>query len=251
MGIDLNEIFFEVHNGLPREGPGNFESTKRAFEAIKDLPNKPEILDLGCGPGKQTLDLTKLSDAIITAVDNHKPFLETLEKRIQQEKLRHRIKPELGDMFDLRYDENSFYVIWSEGAIYIMGFDNGLKNWKQFLKKKGYLAVSEISWLQENPPEELRKFWQEGYPEMQSIEGNLEIIKRNGYKIVEHFVIPESAWWDEYYHYVQKRVDTLKEKYKDNPKALSILAMEEEEMDLYRKYSDFYGYVFYILQKND
>jgi SAM-dependent methyltransferase len=47
----------------------------------------------------------------------------------------------------LDFDDETFDIIWSEGAIYIMGFETGVKQWRNFLKPGGYLAVSEITWL--------------------------------------------------------------------------------------------------------
>jgi hypothetical protein len=44
-------VFFEVHSGLLREGPGDNESTKKAYFMLQDLPENPLILDIGCGPG--------------------------------------------------------------------------------------------------------------------------------------------------------------------------------------------------------
>ena len=55
------EIFFELHTDLPREGPGNLESTQKAFRLLKDLRPNPSILDIGCGPGKQAFDLIRIS----------------------------------------------------------------------------------------------------------------------------------------------------------------------------------------------
>jgi hypothetical protein len=51
MDIMVSDVFFEIHADNPREGPGDFNSTKRAFLAMKNLPGKPKILDIGCGPG--------------------------------------------------------------------------------------------------------------------------------------------------------------------------------------------------------
>jgi len=45
------EIFFEIHRDNPREGPGSFEATRKAYSALSSLPDKPVILDIGCGPG--------------------------------------------------------------------------------------------------------------------------------------------------------------------------------------------------------
>ena len=41
----------------------------------------------------------------------------------------------------------------------------------------------------------------------------------------------------------------LRQKYSDNQEMLALLAEEQREIDLYRKYSKSYGYVFYLMQK--
>jgi hypothetical protein len=43
------EIFFEVQESLPRQGPGNRNCATRALGLCKELPEHPAILDLGCG----------------------------------------------------------------------------------------------------------------------------------------------------------------------------------------------------------
>jgi hypothetical protein len=40
----------------------------------------------------------------------------------------------------------------------------------------------------------------------------------------------------------------MKLKYKDDKEAMAFLAVQELEIEMYRKYSDYYGYVFYIMQ---
>jgi ubiquinone/menaquinone biosynthesis C-methylase UbiE len=242
------EVFFGIHSDNPREGPGDFDSTKRAFESLNNLPPNPLLLDIGCGPGKQTFDLLEISNANIMAIDNHQPFLDTIQDKINTESIGDRLRVLSKDMSNLEFDNESFDVIWSEGAIYQMGFENGLSNWKKFLKPSGYIAVTEISWIKENPPQELFNFWNNAYPAIQSIDGNLDIIEICGYKLVNHFTLPESAWWD-YYNPIIKKLPDLKKKYTNNKEALAVIEEEENEIELYRKYSDYYGYEFYIMKK--
>jgi len=244
----MDKVFFEIHSDNPREGPGNFESTKRAFKSLSGLPDVSKILDIGCGPGKQTFDLLKMSDANIIAIDNHQPFLDTIQNKIDSEGIKDKLQVLNKDMSNLDFEQESFDAIWSEGAIYQMGFENGLNNWKKFLKPNGFIAVTEISWINENPPIDLYDFWNNAYPGIQSTKSNLEIIEKCGYKPINHFTLPESAWWD-YYNPIIKKLPGLKEKYKENKEALSVIAEEGIEIELYRKFSDFYGYVFYIMQK--
>jgi len=47
---------------------------------LKGLPENPRTLDVGCGPGMQTIELAKRSSGQIYALDNHQPFLEQLKK---------------------------------------------------------------------------------------------------------------------------------------------------------------------------
>lgn len=249
MDAKSQKIFFEIHNGNPREGPGNFESTKRAFEMLADIPEKPIILDVGCGPGKQSFDLAELSKGRIYAIDTHLPYLQRLDEQISDKNMRDQISVQLCDMSALAFAHGSFDVIWAEGSIYLMGFENGLKLWAGFLKPKGYISVTEISWLKDDLPENVTAFFNTCYPAMQTTEKNLSIIRQAGFDIVGHFVLPENAWWDDYYTPVENKLEILNHKYKDDSKALEVLAMEKEEIDLYRKYSDCYGYVFYVLQK--
>jgi len=217
---------------------------------MADLPERPSILDVGCGPGMQTMDLAKLSGGTITALDNHQPYLDTLRNKVIEAELSERVCITRGDMSGLGFKTKSFDAIWSEGAIYIMGFEEGLKDWRPLLKKGGYLGVTEVAWLKPDPPEEVAGFWAEAYPAIKDIQGNLNAITRAGYRPIGSFTLPESAWWDLYYKAIEDKLFMFRDKYKGNNEALRFADMEQTEMDLFRKYADYYGYVFYILQSN-
>lgn len=242
------DVFFELHSDNQREGPGAFESTQRAFSMLKDAAPHPTILDVGCGPGAQTLDLCVLTDGDIVAVDKHLPYLEALNRRICQRNLDNRIRLVHGDMFNLGFKEKSFDIIWSEGAIYIIGFENGLVAWRPLLRKPGYIVVSELTWLKPRPPSEVGSFWNREYPAMKDIARNLEILKEAGYSKVGHFMLPESAWWSSYYRPIEKKLIILRQEHQDDETALAILEKEAREIELFRKYSQYYGYVFYVGQ---
>ena len=242
------DLFFELHQDIPREGPGEAASTRRAFALLTGLPAEPRLLDIGCGPGLQTLELARISAASILAIDTHQPFLDALARRASREGLAERITTLKQSMFALDFEPASFDVLWSEGAIYIIGFERGLREWRPLLKTGGYLAVTELSWLIADPPAEAKTFWLENYPRIQTREENLDILQKAGYREVGHFALPESAWWQDYYTPLEKRIAMLAEKYRNNDEALAFLDNSQREIDLYRKYSEWYGYVFYIMQ---
>jgi ubiquinone/menaquinone biosynthesis C-methylase UbiE len=245
---ELPDVFWKIHSNLPREGPGDNESTTKAYQMLKDLPKTPRIIDIACGPGMQTIQLAKLSGSKIVAVDFHQPFLEQLKETAKQQGLEDKIDAIKENMFSLNFENNSFDLIWSEGAIYIIGFEKGLRQWKSLLALKGYVVVSEMSWLRPDLPDELLKFMKMGYPAIKTIEENLDIAKRCGYNIVNSFVLPAKSWWDNYYNWIKAKLLALKTKYKDDKERLEYINCEDTEMEIFRKYSDYYGYVFYIMQ---
>lgn len=150
-------------------------------------------------------------------------------------------------MFDLQFDQ-PFDLLWSEGAIYIIGFERGLREWRRLLKPGGLIAVTEISWLKPNPPEAARRFWNEAYPDMATVDENLARLSAAGYRSLGHFTLPESAWWEDYYHPMAARIEMLRQAYGNNPEAQSVLDLEYAEIELYRQFSACYGYVFYLGQ---
>jgi SAM-dependent methyltransferase len=245
-------IFFEIHSGLDREAPGSRDATEQAFRTVASRSGHPEIFtiyDIGCGPGAQTLQLAELSSADIYAVDTHQPFLDRIAEAARRRQLSHRIHPVNADMNRLPFSDASADLIWSEGAVYIMGFERGLLAWQSLLKPGGFLVVSELSWLKNSVPDELRLFWEEEYPAMQTRERNECIVEDAGYSLIDSFVLPESGWRDGYYSPLERRIERLEIKYHQDPEALEVIETEKKEIDMYRRFSSFYGYVFYIVAR--
>lgn len=242
------EFFFEIHKDLPREGPGDSDSTRQAFRKMTMLPQEPVILDVGSGPGAQTLDLAVLSNGVIHAVDTHQPFLDRLQQKVIEQGLSQRVKVYNQSMSALDFPPASFDLIWSEGAIYIMGFEAGLRAWEPLLKPGGYIAVTELTWLQPDPPAEVNDFWHQAYPGMKSLEENLNIIYDSNYFLIDYFALPKTSWTEEYYRPLQARIAMLREQHPHDSKVQKVLDEEQAEIDIYEKYHQWYGYVFYIMQ---
>ena len=243
------EYFYEVFEALPRGGPGAAEHTRRAFDAIPNPPKEPFILDIGCGPGPQTIELAKITNGKVIALDNHQEFLNKLTQRAKKEGLEEKITAKNMSMLEMDFADKTFDIIWSEGALYFMGFQNGLKKCRNLLKDNGYLAVSEFVYLVPEPPKEVVEFSTNEFSEIKDIKGNIELIQNEGFRLLSHFTLPESAWLDSYYAPMQKEIFRVRGKYKDNKEALAIFDMLQHEIDFYKKYSKYYGYEFFVMQK--
>ncbi len=247
----LLEVFFDVQRGLPRQGPGDFDSTSQAFALCSGLPEKPSVLDIGCGPGMQTMALAKSCSGSILAVDNYDEYLDELRERVVKACLSDRIEVKHADMKALGFSENAFDLIWCEGAIYNMGVPEALKSWRPLLRDQSYLAFSDLVWLDENPPAEAVEFFKNEYPAMTSSEAIIKTIRENGFDPVGDFTLPESAWWDDYYGPLEAKLPALKRKYEGDAEALGVVAMSETEIDIRRRFSHTYGYHFFVARKVD
>jgi len=243
------EVFFRIHSGLSREGPGSRASTERALSLAGELPSGPRILDIGCGPGAQTLHLAELTGGRIDAVDNHEPYIVRLAAAVEAAGLSGRVFPQAGDMHSLPFAPGSFDLLWAEGSIYNIGLERGLSFWRPLLRERGAIAFTEITWLRDDPPGEVLEFWRKAYPAMGTFEQNAAIVEGAGYSLEEHFVLPQNDWWDGFYGPILRKLPQLKRAYRNDEEALAVVEMEEAEIELYRRYASYYGYVFYIARR--
>jgi serine/threonine-protein kinase HipA len=252
----LAEAFFLIHQGLPREAPGSDEATREALTRLRragldDLlkaQGRPRVLDLGCGPGRQTLELARGLGVVITAIDRHAPFLDALRVAADEQGLTSLVDARLGDFSELAEPPGSVDLLWSEGAIYTLGFRAGLELWRPLLREGGLAAVSEATWLTAAPEPEPAAFWAEAYPTMGTVASNSAAAREAGFEVVGSFELPESAWWDDYYAPLLARVEILRPRAKEPSDLALAIAETEREIELYRRFCRSYGYVFYLLR---
>lgn len=244
------EYIFELCEALPRSGPGNNASTRRAFEAIPAISKQPMILDIGCGQGMQTIELARLSGGRIIALDIHQGFLDLLMETAKSEGLEDHIIPRKTSMHEMDFEDETFDIIWSEGALYIMGFEKGLQRCLELLKPRGCLALTELVYLSAQPPMEVIEYLEQEYSAISHVEDKIRKIEKAGFSLIDHFTLPESAWMEDYYHPMQQQLPGLIKKYQGNELALSVFEDFEAEIEFYKKYSQHFGYEFFVMQKD-
>jgi len=242
----VTEALFRLFERLPRQGPGSDACTREALRRLGALPAAPRVLDLGCGSGRSALVLAQALRTRVVAVDIHQPFLDALEAAARERALEHLIEARCADMAAPGVPAGSIDLLWSEGAIYLLGFEAGLRLWRPLLAPGGYLAASECSWLSADPPSEAAAFFGAGYPGMGDIEENLERARAAGFAVIDHFTLPPAAWWDEYYVPLEERIARLAPD--ADPELAAVIAETRREIELFRRCSDSYGYVFYLLR---
>jgi len=248
MEQELTQVIIDFFKGNERQGPGNEAATTKALSLVEGFSNFEHILDVGCGTGAQTITLAQQTSAQIFAVDLLKGFLEVLGERTAWWNLQDRIKIQEANMEKLPFEDDTFDMIWSERAIYHIGFENGLKQWYKLLKDTGYLVVSEISWLTNQRPKELTDYWATNYPEIDLISNKMNVVEKCGYIPIGCFTLPREAW-DNYYHPIIQQVASYVGNPSNNVLMRSFLEQIIEELVIYQRYGGFYNYVFYVMKK--
>ena len=245
----------ELFSPLNRLGPGSENETLMALGLTGlDVNHDMQVLDVGCGTGAQTLTLAKALKGTIHAVDIFPEFLDELDRRAQADKLSATMQTHACSMDTLPFSEGQFDLLWSEGALYNMGFEAAIGYLTPFLKQSGFLAVSELSWFTSNRPKALNQHWTKEYPEVGLVSEKMSILESHGYAIKGYFPLAESSWTEQYYASLLQRCNELENQMVHSGKKIDditrqILDEHRAESALYRKYSQFFGYGFFIAQK--
>ena len=219
------ETTLQLAKDLLREGLSKY--TRKAFHMLPEL-DKPCILDVGCGSGVPTLELARLSQGEVIGIDIHQPSLDRLTRKIKEAGLSDRVKVIKGSMVNMDFPDESFDIIWSEGSIFAVGFERGLKEWRRFLKPNGFLVVHD---------------------EIGDITEKLEQISSCGYDLLEYFTLNEDTWWTEYYAPLEKRINEMRTEHADDPGTLAELDSDQREIDMFKKNPGRYCSVFFIMKK--
>jgi SAM-dependent methyltransferase len=242
-------LICEYFSHLERQGPGSRDTTMKALSFIDGLNEQSKILDIGCGTGGQTMVIAGNTAAHIIGVDLFPEFIDIFNGNAQKNNFHDRVKGMTGSMENLQFTGEEFDLIWSEGAIYNIGFERGLNEWRALLKPNGYIAVSEASWFTEERPAEIDNFWKVEYPGIDTIANKVGIMQKAGYVPAAAFTLPERCWIDNYYVPQVPVQEQFLQKYAGNKTAEEFIANQRHEAELYYKYKKYYGYVFYIGRK--
>jgi len=243
------KLICEYFSSMERQGPGSPEVTIKALSFIDHLTNESQIADIGCGTGGQTMVMANNAPGHIVGIDLFPAFIDIFNDNVNKLNQQNRVNGIVASMENLPFQNEELDLIWSEGAIYNIGFQRGLNEWRKFLKTSGYIAVSEASWFTEERPAEIDNFWKNAYSEIDLISNKVAQMQKAGYIPMATFVLPENCWIEHFYALQIATQEKFLKKYAGNKTVEGFIAYQRHEAELYYKYKEFYGYVFYIGKK--
>ena len=243
--MDIPLYFYMAYRNLDRMSPGSDDTTMKAIEKIGiDSDGELNILDIGCGVGSATVLLAdRFKNSTVEAVDLFRHYLDVLDERIEENNLNERVFSYKMDMRDLDFANGEFDIVFSEASIEIIGFGEGLKEWKRLLKPNGYLVVSDLSWIRK-PSSESVRFWKSIYDEVDTIENKISQIADEGYEFIDYIIVPKEDWKG-YHDKLERNLNLLK----SDKSAKTFVSQLKKQIDFYSKKGDEYSYVFYIMKE--
>jgi ubiquinone/menaquinone biosynthesis C-methylase UbiE len=200
--------------------------TRKAFQIIPTIKN-PQILDVGCGSGIPAIELAKLSNGKIIAIDINLNLLNKLDKRIQAEGLTKRIFTENCSLFNIDFPDETFDIIWAEGSIHIIGFEFGLKQWRHLLKPGGFLVVHDG---------------------IKEVSNKLKNLPNFGYMLFNHFALLKDVWWKNYFQLLEQLINNWHKK-TETEESRKLLESYQNEVNMFKKNPKENASAFYIFQK--
>jgi trans-aconitate methyltransferase len=243
---EVFERFLALYGALPRAAPGSDDATRTALNAVPMGPQR-NVLDLGCGPGAQTLSLADaLPESTIVALDVLPSMIIETARRSRAAAAADRIIATVADMAAPPVAHGSQDLIWSEGAIYFLGVTAALRTWRPYLTDGGRVAFTESVWLQNDPDEEIANWWYQQYPAITDVAGVRQAILDAGFRVIDSFVLPADAWWNEYYGPMEARIPEFLAEYGRDEISLEVAAAAEEEISMFRRFNESYSYAFFI-----
>ena len=201
--------------------------TRQAFRLLPPLLH-PSILDIGCGTGVPTLELARLSNGTVIGLDINQPALDELQRKIEAKNLSDRVTAIKGSLFELEFPDESFDIVWAEGSIAVIGFEQGLHAWRRLLKPRGFLVVHD---------------------ESDDVKTKLNHSTQSGYELLGHVYVSADDWWRAYYEPLEQRIAVLRAKYHDDENALAVLDDEYREIALFKNDPERCASVFFVMQK--
>ena len=206
---------------------GFLKYTREAFLKLPRLEN-PRILDVGCGSGVPTVELAKLSGGEVTGIDIDQSCIDDFNRKIREEHLSDRVEAFNISLAEMKFPDETFDIVWSEGVVGNIGFETSLKEWRRLLKRDGYLVI---------------------HYQVSRVADVLPRIPQLGYSLAGTMPLPEDAWWTEFYKPIEEKMETLLHRYRDNLDALKLLKQYKTEMEMVKKNPRNFSCAFYIMKK--
>lgn len=139
--------------GVDMLHPGGMRSTDELV-GICRIKEGVKVLDVGCGYGKTACYLAKKYSCKVTGIDLSELMIRGARHRVKKKHLENMIHLEVMDAQNLRFEDESFDAVISEGTTVFLDKIKAITEYLRVTKPGGYIGLTELTW-RVKPPEVL------------------------------------------------------------------------------------------------
>lgn len=207
------------------------------------------ILDMGCGYGEGACSLASEFRCKVTACDYSQENVDFAQSLSVQRNVSHLITFQVIDLLKADFSETPYEMVLAEGGVLsYLTRPKGLQLASSWLNSRGWFAFSDLIFLSEKVPEEIKKIYEDDIYHYETEQSYRKLI--NDAKMEPHFfaLVPTSGW-DSYYAHIARRLEDEKGFFADKRIKLAF----HREIDAFYRYEGYryIGYLFGIVRKKD
>jgi len=205
--------------------------TRAAWRRLPDL-ERPRVLELGCGRGTVTLELCRLTDGEIVAIDIDDDALGELRRRVVEVGVGGaRLTIFHQSVLELGPPPRPFDLVWAEGVLHLVDLNRGLAACSRQLRSGGFLVSCEtVGWHDQA----------------------LHAFEAADFEVVERLPWPSQTWWTSYYRPLEERVRAVREQLGERqsaPGARDLLLRCEAEIAMVKPNPERFDCVHVVFRK--
>jgi cyclopropane fatty-acyl-phospholipid synthase-like methyltransferase len=206
------------------------------------------VLDMGCGYGAGAHNLAAEFRCKVTAVDLNEENIAMARAGAVDRGVSHLIQFVTGDVLTLDFSKNPFDCIVAEGGVFsFVSRRKGLSLAGAWLQPRGWLAFSDLIFLSDKVPEEVKRIFEDERFHYESEAAYRSMVAEAGFDIQLASLVPQSGW-DNYYAHMARRLEDDKGFFADKRIKLAF----HREIDVFYRLEGFryVGYLFCVARKS-
>jgi cyclopropane fatty-acyl-phospholipid synthase-like methyltransferase len=205
------------------------------------------ILDLGCGYGDGSCNMAQQFRCKVIALDISEENIGFARRLAETKSVSHLITFETKDLLGTDFSDEPFELILAEGGVFsFVSRSKGLEKAASWLLPRGWLAFSDLIFLSEKIPEEVKNIFEDNTYHYESETSYRTLLRNAGFDIHLMCLVPQSGW-DNYYAHMARRLEDDKGFFSDKRIKLAF----HKEIDVFYRLEGFkyVGYLFCIARK--
>lgn len=243
------ELLNEFLRRLERQAPGSEAETNKVLDILSLLPTKPYIIVTHqCGTGALPLELATRYQGTIIAVDPRAELLDEFLTKSETMTLQATIQATSDDVVELPLLKGSVDLVWSEQPNHASSFERVIQHWHSMLKPSGVIVLTELIWFNETKPLDLINHLNTANFDIATLEERLDQLEANGFEVLRGDMLPEECHTTNYYQPMSDLFESFMDEF-NTPAAVGVVAELKQEISIYNKYNEEYGYAVLVARK--